>query len=88
MAIASEPASAFPFLRGARIVDIHFPPAIRRRFPVRPWPHRRVREYLRIQPDVPIIGTIVKPKTGLTPELFSKCVVTRRSSWRAFHQSG
>jgi ribulose-bisphosphate carboxylase large chain len=75
MAIASEPFSAFSFFQGARIVDISFPPELLRRFPGRLWPHSRVREYLHLGPDEPIIGTIVKPKTGLTPELFSRSVV-------------
>ncbi|MDD5707144.1 MAG: RuBisCO large subunit C-terminal-like domain-containing protein [Kiritimatiellae bacterium] len=75
MAIASEPFSAFSFLRGARIVDIRLPAALRRRFPGQSWSHRRIREYLALAPDEPIIGTIVKPKTGLTPELFSRCIV-------------
>jgi ribulose 1,5-bisphosphate carboxylase large subunit-like protein len=45
------------------------------RFPTRLWPHSRVRAYLNMAADEPIIGTIVKPKTGLTPELFSHSVV-------------
>jgi ribulose-bisphosphate carboxylase large chain len=75
MAIASEPFSAFSFTQGARIVDIAFPPELLSRFPVRRWPHSRVRRYLGLADDEPIIGTIVKPKTGLTPELFSRSVV-------------
>ena len=75
MAMASEPFSAFLFYQGARIADVRFPDALIARFPGRRWPHRRVREYLGIAADEPIIGTIVKPKTGLTPELFSKSVV-------------
>jgi ribulose-bisphosphate carboxylase large chain len=75
MAIASEPYSAFSFYRGAKIVDIRFPPSLRKRFPGLSWPHDRVRSYLELAEDEPIIGTIVKPKTGLTPELFSRSVV-------------
>jgi ribulose-bisphosphate carboxylase large chain len=75
MAIASEPFSAFSFTQGARIVDIRFPPALLSRFPPRRWPHSRIRRYLGLSEDEPIIGTIVKPKTGLTPELFSRSVV-------------
>ena len=75
MAIASEPFSAFAFYRAAKIIDIEFPAALRDRFPKPAWPHSRVREYLGIQDDEPIIGTIVKPKTGLTPEIFSASVV-------------
>jgi ribulose 1,5-bisphosphate carboxylase large subunit-like protein len=75
MAIASEPYSAFSFYRGARLVDVRLPREMLLRFPARMWPHARVREYLDIPGDEPIIGTIVKPKTGLTPELFSHSVV-------------
>ena len=75
MAIASEPFSAFSFYRGARLVDVRFPREMLLRFPARRWPHARVREYLDMPCDEPIIGTIVKPKTGLTPELFSHSVV-------------
>jgi len=75
MAAASEPFSAFSFYQGARIVDIGLPPALLSRFPARRWPHSRVRRYLGLGADEPIIGTIVKPKTGLTPELFSRSVV-------------
>jgi ribulose-bisphosphate carboxylase large chain len=75
MAIASEPFSAFSFTQGARIVDIAFPPEVLSLFPARRWPHSRVRAYLGLSADEPIIGTIVKPKTGLTPELFSRSVV-------------
>jgi ribulose-bisphosphate carboxylase large chain len=75
MAMASEPFSAFSFYRGAKIVDVRFPPEFLARFPARPWPHSRLRRYLALADDEPIIGTIVKPKTGLTPELFSRSVV-------------
>jgi ribulose-bisphosphate carboxylase large chain len=75
MAMASDPFSAFSFTQGARIVDVAFPPGMLARFPRRRWPHSRIREYLGLDTDEPIIGTIVKPKTGLTPELFSRSVV-------------
>jgi ribulose-bisphosphate carboxylase large chain len=75
MAVASEPFSAFSFYQGARIVDMNLPPRILAGFPARRWPHSRVRRYLGLGVDEPIIGTIVKPKTGLTPEIFSRSVV-------------
>ncbi|MCX6991919.1 MAG: RuBisCO large subunit C-terminal-like domain-containing protein [Kiritimatiellaeota bacterium] len=74
-AVASEPFSAFSFYQGAKIIDLKLPAAMKRQFPGQVWPNKRVREYLRIGNDEPIIGTIVKPKTGLTPELFSRSVV-------------
>lgn len=75
MAIASEPFSAFSFYEGAKIIDIAFPESMRKRFQPNLWPHKRVREYLGIGADEPIIGTIVKPKAGLTPEIFADSVV-------------
>ncbi|MDO8685816.1 MAG: RuBisCO large subunit C-terminal-like domain-containing protein [Clostridiales bacterium] len=75
MAIASEPFSAFSFYQGAKIADIRFPDELKSKLPGIRWPHKRILEYLCISKSEPVIGTIVKPKTGLTPELFSKCVV-------------
>lgn len=75
MAIASEPFSAFSFYKAARIIDIRIPDSLKKRFPGIKWPHSRVRNYLKICSGEPIIGTIVKPKTGLNPELFSRAVV-------------
>jgi ribulose-bisphosphate carboxylase large chain len=75
MTIASEPATAFSFYRGAKIIDVRLPETLYSRLPGVRWTHSRVREYLRIGPEDPIIGTIVKPKTGLTPGLFSRAVV-------------
>jgi ribulose-bisphosphate carboxylase large chain len=75
MAAASEPYSAFSFYRSAKIVDMKLPPELQSRFLGLRWPHHRVRAYLGLTEDEPIIGTIVKPKTGLTPELFSRSVV-------------
>ena len=75
MAVASEPSTAFSFYRAAKIVDMRFPAELKKRFPGLRWPHDRVRSYLELDGQEPIIGTIVKPKTGLTPELFSRSVV-------------
>ena len=75
MAIASEPFSAFSFYRGAKIVDVRFPKELLDKIPPVRWNHDRVLQYLNITDQEPLIGTIVKPKTGLTPELFSDCVV-------------
>lgn len=86
-AVASEPGSAFTFYRGARIVDIRFGPDFLKRFPGVSWPHSRVRRYLGLEDGEPIIGTIVKPKTGLTPELFSRCVVDAACAGARFTKS-
>lgn len=75
MAGASEPVSAFSFYQGSRVVDIALPAVLRNRLPGPKWPHCRVREYLEAEEKEPLIGTIVKPKTGLTPEIFSDCVL-------------
>jgi ribulose-bisphosphate carboxylase large chain len=75
MSMASEPFSAFSFYQGARLVDLRLPDSLESRFPGQKWSHRRVRRYLGLRDEEPMIGTIVKPKTGLTPELFSRCVV-------------
>lgn len=72
--ITGEPFSAFSFYKGAKLVDLRFPKSLMDRFPKHNWPQRRVYAYLGLE-DEPIIGTIVKPKSGLTPELFSNCVV-------------
>jgi len=87
MAAASEPFSAFSFYQGAKILDIRLPEALCRRFPGIRWPHKRVREYLGVTREEPIIGTIVKPKTGLTPELFSRCVVEAALAGARFTKS-
>ena len=75
MAMASEPFSAFSFYQGARLVDVKLPRELLQRFPRRRWPHSRSGSTSGSVPGEPIIGTIVKPKTGLTPELFSRSVV-------------
>jgi ribulose-bisphosphate carboxylase large chain len=74
-AVASEPVSAFIGLHAAKLVDLQYPESLRKRFPGQRWSNRRVRAYLGLAGDEPLIGTIVKPKTGLTPELFARAVV-------------
>ncbi len=75
MAAASEPYSAFSFYQASKIVDVALPEDLVARLPGPGWSHRRVRSYLGLPDNEPIVGTIVKPKTGLTPELFARCVV-------------
>ena len=74
MAAASEPYSAFYFYKGAKVIDIRLPKSLIGKFPPPVWNNRRVLDYLRLSGDEPIIGTIVKPKTGLTPEIFAQRV--------------
>lgn len=73
--IAGEPFNAFSFLKSARISAIEFPEMLSRRLPGPGWTHRRLRSYLCMKEDDPLIGTIVKPKTGLTPEAFAHSVL-------------
>ena len=87
MAIASEPFSAFTFYQGAKIIDVRFPEELIAKFPKRIWSNRKVREYLELDDSDPIIGTIVKPKTGLTPHLFSSCVVEAALAGARFTKS-
>ncbi len=72
IATQSEPFNAFIDFT-ARVVDYEFPLRFKRRFPGQIWPHKRVREYLNVGKDEPIIGTIVKPK-WLPPRLFAESV--------------
>ncbi|MGA2974638.1 MAG: RuBisCO large subunit C-terminal-like domain-containing protein [Spirochaetia bacterium] len=84
MAAASEPCSAFSFYRAAKIVDVKLPAALQSRCIGTRWPHARIRSYLELDDDEPLIGTIVKPKTGLTPELFSRSVVEAATAGARF----
>ena len=59
MATQSEPFNAFIGFT-ARVVDYEFPKEFKRKFIGQVWPHKRVRKYLGIGDDEPIIGTIVK----------------------------
>ena len=72
MAVQSEPFNAFTGFT-ARVVDYEFPAKFKRKFIGQVWPHKRIREYLRIGNREPIIGTIVKPK-WLPPKLFAESV--------------
>jgi ribulose-bisphosphate carboxylase large chain len=54
---------------------VRLPASLRDTGPGPRWPHDRIRSYLGLRADEPLIGTIVKPKTGLTPELFSRSVL-------------
>jgi ribulose-bisphosphate carboxylase large chain len=83
-AVAGEPFAAFSFFQSAKIIDVRLPSSLRSRFPGPSWPHRRIRDYLGLKEQQPIIGTIVKPKAGLTPALFSRCVVEAASAGAHF----
>jgi ribulose-bisphosphate carboxylase large chain len=83
-AVAGEPFAAFSFFQSAKMIHVRLPSSLRSRFPGPRWPHRRIRDYLGLKEQQPIIGTIVKPKAGLTPALFSRCVVEAASAGAHF----
>lgn len=72
LATASEPFNAFIDFT-ARVIDYEFPERFKRKFLGQVWPHKRIRKYLNVGRDEPIIGTIVKPK-WLPPKLFAQRV--------------
>ena len=72
MATQSEPFNGFIDFT-ARVVDYKFPKEFKDKFLGQIWPHQRIRKYLKIGKDEPIIGTIVKPK-WLPAKLFAQRV--------------
>jgi len=85
MATQSEPFNAFVDFT-ARVIDYDFPEKLKRRFLGQVWPHKRIREYLKISKDEPIIGTIVKPK-WLPPKLFAESVTRAAIAGASFIKS-
>ena len=85
MATQSEPFNGFIDFT-ARVVDYRFPKGFRDKFLGQVWPHQRIRKYLKIGKDEPIIGTIVKPK-WLPAKLFAKRVTEAAISGALFVKS-
>ncbi|MBT9151592.1 MAG: 2,3-diketo-5-methylthiopentyl-1-phosphate enolase [candidate division WS2 bacterium] len=85
VATSSEPFNAFSDFT-ARVVDYRFPEEFKNRFLGQVWPHKRIREYLNVGKDEPIIGTIVKPK-WLPRELFAQRVVEAANAGALFVKS-
>jgi len=85
MATASEPFNAFIDFT-ARVVDYKFPESFKKKFLGQVWTHKKIREYLNIGKDEPIIGTIVKPK-WLPKELFAQRVTESALSGALFIKS-
>ncbi|MFZ9794426.1 MAG: RuBisCO large subunit C-terminal-like domain-containing protein [Gemmataceae bacterium] len=56
-----------------RLVDLIFPPAVLKYFQGPKFGITGVREFLGIH-DKPLVGGIIKPKTGITPEILAKMV--------------
>ncbi len=85
MATQSEPFNGFKDFT-ARTVDYRFPEEFKSKFPGQIWPHKKIREYLKISEKEPIIGTIVKPK-WLPAKLFAKRVTKAALSGALFVKS-
>ena len=85
MATQSEPFNGFCDFT-ARVVDYKFPEEFKDKFLGQIWPHKRIRRYLKIGKDEPIIGTIVKPK-WLPPEIFARRVSQAAISGALFVKS-
>lgn len=54
-------------LKGVRLEDVHFPPSILEQFPGPRFGIEGLRDVLK-RPKKPLVGTIVKPKVGLSPK--------------------
>jgi ribulose-bisphosphate carboxylase large chain len=61
-------------VKNLRLEDVSFPMNVARRFKGPKFGIEGVRKVLKIKEDRPLIGTIVKPKVGLTSEKHSKVV--------------
>jgi len=85
MATESEPFNGFADFT-ARVIDYRFPKEFKDKFLGQIWPHKRIRQYLRIDEKKPIIGTIVKPK-WLPAELFAQSVTEAALSGALFVKS-
>ena len=85
MATAVEPFNAFSDYT-ARVVNYELPAELKDKFVGQVWPHRRIRDYLQIPPDQPILGTIVKPK-WLPKEHFAECVLETAHAGAQFIKS-
>ncbi|MGE4275332.1 MAG: RuBisCO large subunit C-terminal-like domain-containing protein [Candidatus Methanomethylophilaceae archaeon] len=54
-------------LKGVRLEDVHFPRSILEQFPGPRFGIQGLRDILK-RPEKPLVGTIVKPKVGLSPK--------------------
>ncbi len=72
MATETEPFNGFTEFT-ARVIDYRFPREFQNKFLGQVWPHKRIRQYLGVGENEPIIGTIVKPK-WLPAKLFAQSV--------------
>ncbi len=56
-----------------RLIDLKFPPVVLEYFKGPKFGIKQIREYVGIK-DRPLLGGIIKPKTGITPEILAKMV--------------
>lgn len=82
MTTETEPFNGFAEFT-ARVLDYRFPEELKDRFLGQIWPHKRIRQYLRVGEKEPIIGTIVKPK-WLPANLFAQSVTEAALSGALF----
>lgn len=61
-------------IKRCRLLDIAFPPAVTRHFKGPKFGARGVREFLGIGADRPVLGGIIKPKTGISPGVLLEMV--------------
>jgi ribulose 1,5-bisphosphate carboxylase large subunit-like protein len=85
MATSSEPFNALVNFT-ARLIDYRFPAKYKSKFLGQIWYHKRIREYLGLDEDEPIIGVIVKPK-WLPKDLFAQHVVEAAKAGALFIKS-
>ena len=85
MATAVEPFNAICGYT-ARVVDYVFPESLKQKFLGQVWPHKRIRKYLQVNDNEPILGTIVKPK-WLPRTHFAKTVLACAEAGAGFVKS-
>ncbi len=74
MLAVGGPVLEFVYYERVTLLDINLPPSLLKRFPGPSFGIFGVRELLNLPPSHPILGTIIKPCAGLTPEeVADKC---------------
>ncbi|MCL5071275.1 MAG: RuBisCO large subunit C-terminal-like domain-containing protein [Actinobacteria bacterium] len=68
LAMIGGPTHALIDYDKSRLVDFELPDNLYKFFPGPGWGIKRTKEYLKIPENEPVIGTIIKPTSGLTAE--------------------
>ena len=68
LAMVGGPTHALVDYDKSRLVDFEIPDYLYKYFPGPGWGIERTKQYLNVPSEEPIIGTIVKPTSGLTPD--------------------